>query len=82
MKLRRYDSNQRYDLFHAWSFYSMFHVINRAFTVVKTFSVGENIIGDMQCLVGTYLSSKETIDHSTVASDRLIFSVNVMCQRL
>ena len=60
----------------------MFHVINRAFTVVKTFSVGENIIGDIQYLVGKYLSSKETINHSTVASDRLIFSVNVMCQRL
>lgn len=60
----------------------MFHVINRAFTVVKTFSVGENIIGDIQYLVGKYLSSKETINRSTVASDRLIFSINIMCQRL
>lgn len=62
--------------------YSMFHVINRAFTVVKTFSVGENIIGDIQYLVGKYLSSKETINRSTVASDRLISSINIMCQRL
>ena len=62
--------------------YSMFHVTNRAFTVVKTFSVGENIIGDIQYLVGKYLSSKETINRSTVASDRLIFSINIMCQRL